>query len=247
MSFDWRTFALQTVNVLILIWLLRRFFWRPVADMIEQRRQRAQGLLDEARRDREAAARALAQARRRDDGFSREREAMLAQVRREAAEAGEALMAQVKAEIAQARLQAETLLARQRQAAEREWSAQAGGLAVDIASRLAARLDGAAVRAAFLRWLIEKLAAQSDPVRQSLLAGGGPIELVAAAPLDAAEQAQIAAALQAALGAAPKLVFSVDPALIAGLELKSPHFALTNSWRADLAEILAELAHDDRA
>jgi F-type H+-transporting ATPase subunit b len=244
MMFDWRTFALQTVNVLILIWILRRFFWRPVADMIERRRQQAQDLLEQARQDREAAAGALAEARKRGDGFSRERDAILARARREAAEAGQALMQQAQAEIVQARLQAETVLARQRDEAEREWAAQAGRLALAIAGRLAARLDGVAVRAAFLRWLIDKLAAQSEQVRESVVNGGGPVELVSAAPLDPADRAQIAAALSAVLGGEPKLVFSVDPSLIAGLELKAPHFALSNSWRADLAEILAELKHD---
>jgi len=33
--------------------------------------------------------------------------------------------------------------------------------------------------------------------------------------------------------------FRVDPALIAGLELNGPNLAVSNSWRADLARILA--------
>ena len=42
MTIDWWTLGIQTVNVIILIWLLGRFFWRPVAAMIEQRRAAAQ-------------------------------------------------------------------------------------------------------------------------------------------------------------------------------------------------------------
>ena len=48
MTIDWWTLGIQTVNVVILIWLLERFFWRPVAAMIEQRRATAQRILDEA-------------------------------------------------------------------------------------------------------------------------------------------------------------------------------------------------------
>jgi len=29
MTIDWWTLGIQTVNVVILIWLLERFFWRP--------------------------------------------------------------------------------------------------------------------------------------------------------------------------------------------------------------------------
>ena len=35
MSIDWVTLGLQAVNVAILIWILARFFWRPLAAMIE--------------------------------------------------------------------------------------------------------------------------------------------------------------------------------------------------------------------
>ena len=33
MTFDWWTLGLQTVNILILVWLLQRFFWTPIADI----------------------------------------------------------------------------------------------------------------------------------------------------------------------------------------------------------------------
>ncbi len=38
MTIDWWTLALQAANVLILVWLLARFFWKPVAGMIAERR-----------------------------------------------------------------------------------------------------------------------------------------------------------------------------------------------------------------
>jgi len=35
MHFDWSTFALQTVNFAILVWLLHRFLYRPVLRLLE--------------------------------------------------------------------------------------------------------------------------------------------------------------------------------------------------------------------
>ena len=93
MAIDWWTFGLQTVNVLILIWILSRFFWRPVAAMIERRRVQAQALLDDAQAARDAAAKSLAEAEKRSAGFAKERESILQQARGEAAEARRALMA----------------------------------------------------------------------------------------------------------------------------------------------------------
>ncbi|MDD2706355.1 MAG: ATP synthase F0 subunit B, partial [Acidocella sp.] len=70
MKIDWATLALQTVNVLVLIWLLRKFFWRPVAAMIEQRRAAAQTMLDDAAKKRDTAAAAVAEIEKTRAGFA---------------------------------------------------------------------------------------------------------------------------------------------------------------------------------
>ncbi len=41
MRIDWWTLALQTVNVLILIWILSRFLFHPVVAIIDERRAAA--------------------------------------------------------------------------------------------------------------------------------------------------------------------------------------------------------------
>ena len=59
MRIDWWTLGLQTVNVLILIWILSRFLFRPVVAIIEQRQAAAAKLLGDA----EAAKRQAVAAR----------------------------------------------------------------------------------------------------------------------------------------------------------------------------------------
>src|SRR5580698_7878214 len=78
MTLSWWTLGIQTVNVVILIWLLGRFFWRPVAAMIEQRRATAQRIVTEAEVKRSEATAALAGIERTRAGFAGEREAILA-------------------------------------------------------------------------------------------------------------------------------------------------------------------------
>src|ERR1700721_1417913 len=85
MTLSWWTLCIQTVNVVILIWLLGRFFWRPVAAMIEQRRATAQRIVAEANAKRSEATAALAEIERTRAGFGRERETILTEAH-EAAE-----------------------------------------------------------------------------------------------------------------------------------------------------------------
>ena len=126
-------------------------------------------------------------------------------------------------------------------AAEKAWAERASRLAVEIAERLAARLDGPAVRAAFLDWLLKEIRALPDPVRQAVSADGGVLEAISATPLEPADQERYRKLIGEAFGAHPQIAFKADPALIAGLELHGPHLVVSNSWRADLTRILAEL------
>ena len=48
MLIDWFTVVAQTVNFLVLVWLLKRFFYRPILNAIDAREQRIAAALAEA-------------------------------------------------------------------------------------------------------------------------------------------------------------------------------------------------------
>jgi F-type H+-transporting ATPase subunit b len=246
MTIDWWTLGIQAVNVLILIWLLGHFFWRPVASMIEQRRAAAQKLLAEAEEKRGQATAALAEIEKTKAVFAQEREAILAAAHITAEAARAALLESAKTEAAMLQATAQATIEKDKAAAETAWAERANHLAIDIASRLAARLDGPAVHAAFLDWLLKEIRGLSDQIRQAVAANGVTLEAVSATPLEPTEQDQCRALIGAAFGAQPQITFKADPTLIAGLELHGPHLAVSNSWRADLTRIIADLAHDNR-
>jgi F-type H+-transporting ATPase subunit b len=128
----------------------------------------------------------------------------------------------------------------EKQAAEKSWTGFASGLAVDIANRLATRLDGPAVHAAFLEWLIKAIATLPEAGRRDVTA----LEAVSATKLDQAEQDRTSGLIATAFGGHPIVAFRTDPALIAGLELYGPHLLVSNSWRADLRQILMDITHE---
>ena len=246
MTIDWWTLGIQAVNVLILVWLLGRFFWRPVAAMIEQRRATAQQLLTEAEAKRSQAADALAEIERTRAGFDKERETIIAVARDAAEHARQELLASAAKEAAALSAAATSAIARQRDAAEKVWSERASQLAVEIAKRLLGRLDGPVVSEAFLGWLLQEIRMLPEPVRNAMTADGIVLDLISATPIDPADQERYGQAIGAAFGARPGITFKTDPALIGGLELRGPYLVVNNSWRADLTRIVAGLAHDDR-
>ena len=185
MTIDWWTLGIQTVNVVILVWLLGRFFWRPVAAMIEQRRAAAQRILAEAEAKRSQATAALAEIERTRAGFAREREAILAAAHEAAEQARTARLDEAAKEAASLEAAAKAAIEKEKAAADKAWAERASRLAVEIAERLAARLDGPAVRAAFLDWLLKEIRALPEPVRQAVAANGVALEAISATPLDA--------------------------------------------------------------
>ena len=48
MELNWSTFILEIVNFLILIWILKRFLYRPVLEIIARRRERVEKTLADA-------------------------------------------------------------------------------------------------------------------------------------------------------------------------------------------------------
>jgi F-type H+-transporting ATPase subunit b len=214
-------------------------FGRPAAAMIELRRATTRQALADAETTKGKATAALADIEKTRAGFAKEREAILASANEAAEQTSAARMAKADKDVAELKTAGTAAIEAEKQAAEKSWTGYAAGLAVDIANRLAARLDGTAVRSAFLDWLIEAIATLPENERTAVTA----LEAVSAATLDTAEQKRASGLIGEAFGGHPTIVFRTDPALIAGLELHGPHLLVSNSWRADLRQILTDITH----
>jgi F-type H+-transporting ATPase subunit b len=241
MTIDWWTLGFQAVNVAILIWILAKFFWRPLAAMIEQRREAAGRILAEAEAKRGEAAAAVAEAVKARAGFAAEREAILAAARTTAEQESATRRAEADRRAGQIETAARAAMAAEREAAERAFTGQATRLAVEIAARLAGRLDEASVRAAFLDGILAAIRALPDEKRSDAAAGGA-LQIISASPLPRDEQAATQRRVAEAFGDGVEIGFAVDPALVAGFELRGAHLIVANNWRADLDRLKTEIA-----
>lgn len=248
MTLDLWTLGFQTINVVVLVWLLRHFFWRPVSAMIAERRSTTEAALASAKATQDKATAALDAVARARAGFGDERDAILATAHADADKARTATLDDAARAAATLATVAKASIDKDRGDAEIAWRDGASGLAVDIAGRLAGRLTGEAVGAAFLDGLLASIRALPEAARQAATAEGAALEAVTAAPLDRAGQDRCGILIGEALAggasvARPQIAFRTDPALIAGFELHGPHFTVENSWRADLSRIREDVGH----
>ncbi len=241
MTIDWWTLALQAINVLILLAILARFLFRPVAGIIAARQAEAAAMLDRAKAAESAAEAERDRAKAETEAQAASRARVLAAAEADAKARADALIAAAEAEIARAREAAEAELARARTEARSADAARARDLALAIAARLFTRLPGEARVAGFIPGLAEAVGALPEAARTGIGAGGAPVALTAPRALTADESIALTAALSDALARPVTLAVEVDPDLIAGLEISTPHAIVRNSLRADLARIAEEM------
>lgn len=239
MTIDWTSLALQTINVLVLLWLLQRFLYRPVLAVLEQRQAEVGERLaksEAARLEAEAAKTAIAA---EHASLAAQREQRLAQIQAEAEAARAARMQDVAAQSARLLDEARQQIDRERAEAESQLREHAATLATDFAARILKRVPAGVLTRAYL----EDLATQSQAL-QAL--GAAELRVVSATPLAEDEAAAIQARLGPLLGEHPRQWrFEVDESLIAGLALHADDSVIAHSLAQDLERLkAAALEHE---
>ncbi|MGE4410847.1 MAG: ATPase [Sphingobium sp.] len=246
MTIDWWTLGLQTVNLLVLLWLLGRFLFRPLAAIVAERRAAAAKLLDEAQAERTAAQQAKAQIETERKAIADERAARLDAVAQEAESRRAAILKDAQAQVDRMREEAKASAQQAHKDEERRIGHRAQMLAGDIAARLLERLPEMPATDSFLPGFEQALAGLPASTRAALGEEGEQPVLLSAQPLDDAGKAACLAAIERATGHRLAPDFRTDPALIAGLRLETPHAVVANSFRTDIDRILAGFERQDR-
>jgi F-type H+-transporting ATPase subunit b len=249
MHIDWWTLALQTVNVLVLVWILGRFFFRPVMAIVAQRQQQAAKLLADAEAARHEAQAAHGEVDRLQAEVDDQRRTLVEGAQEAAKTEKKMLIEETSREIAKMRADAAAAAKREEEASRAALLQRAGSLSVDIAARLLARLPADLAFRTFLDGLCVEIRGLPPEIRESFRAsaGAGEAEVITAFSLSDADRQFVRSKIADAFGFDIALAFREDAALGAGLELRGATAMVRNNWRADLERIREELDRDRRA
>ena len=114
MELSWSTFLLEIINFLVLVWILKRFLYRPVLDVIARRRAGIEGQLADARQLHDEAEALKAEYENRLAERDRERQQARDVLARELDEERARQLAALQAELVQEREKAEVADSRRR-------------------------------------------------------------------------------------------------------------------------------------
>jgi F-type H+-transporting ATPase subunit b len=220
---DWTTFILEIINFLVLVWILQRFLYRPVMNVVAQRRATISQSLQEAQATQEQAAGLKTQYENRLADWQRERETARQQLHDDIEAERQKLMEQVQTELDEQRRKEQVLAERRTENLLREARQQAELLSEQFAAKLLGRLAGPAVEGRLLEMLLEDLPRLPEAQRKALAAaqrdGQAPVQVISAFPLNDTQRQGLAAALQKTLGTAVSCEFREDPAVLAGISV----------------------------
>lgn len=249
MQLDWTTFALEVVNFLVLVWILRHFFLKPIAATIEKRRQATQGVLDEARK-KEAAAQALkagyekhlAEWNAEHDGARRGLEEELAKARTAGLERFRAELAaeQEKAQVQQARE------AQRRSAAEQR---EALAIAMRFTAKLLGRIASPEVETRLVDAALEDLRGlKPGQLRRGSEDGTDDTVLVhSACPLPEQTRKAVSDVLKPFMPDSATIRFDVDDSLLAGLRIRIGARVIDANLADELRFFSESFADEERA
>lgn len=251
MQIDWWTLALQAINFLVLVWLLWRFLYRPVREVIEKRKKLAEHAFAEAA-EKEAEAEA---ARQRFEesraGLAQERQEMLKKIHEELEAERSKVLDEAKCKADELLKAARESIDEQREAALADVREQVADLAAELASDLMRKAGAKASSDIFLEQLETRLKAlpadERERLQKDLAADGARLTVVTADPLTAEERDRWSDRLSACLGQKGKTDFAADPNILGGAELRLPHAVMKFSWADQLRKAKELLRRDEAA
>lgn len=238
MQIDWITVSAQIVNFLLLIWLLKRFLYRPVIRAMDQREQRIAERLHEADEHQQIADGEAEQYRQRTEELEQRREEIFAEATRDAELQRQRMLDEARAEVI------DTRDGWQREADQEKEdflvSLRRGAVeAVETIARKTLRdLADTDLEDRVVHSFIERLASLDRSARRALVDRSQTVRIESSFELDHALRSRLTRAVHECLSDELDVEYQQEPELICGIELTSGGRRL--SW--NVAEYLDELA-----
>jgi F-type H+-transporting ATPase subunit b len=220
---DWFTVGAQALNFLLLVWLLKRFLYKPVLDAIDSREKAVAASVADAEAKKAEAQKDRDEFKRKNDDFDAQRAALLAKATADAATES----ARLKEE---ARKSADALAAKYQASAlgvartlDRAVGLRLRGEVFAIARKALGDLAGADLQERMVAAFTRRLATLGEDAKralgEALKAGPDPSLLRCAVDLAPEQRAAIQQALNVAFSADIHFKVETAPELVGGIEI----------------------------
>lgn len=221
MLIDWFTVGAQVVNFLVLVWLMKRFLYKPILHAIDAREERIAKELADGQRMQAEAAQEREEFERRKKALEDTRAEFLETARDEARDERQKLLSRARAETEDERIRQGEALKRDRDCLLDEIARRTREETYAIARKTLADLAGASFDERASLVFAERLRSLDGPSRSDLIADAtsGPLRVRSAFDLSEESRAIVRSALEEVLAGSVEVHFETDPDLVGGIEV----------------------------
>lgn len=223
MQINWFTVVAQAINFLVLVWLLKRFLYKPILDAIDAREQRITEQLQEATGKQTAAEAEKAEYTQKNRELEQARTTLLANARTAAETERQQLLEQAHVEATDLQNRLAAALNEQEQASTKLRQQQNRQQVLDLTRKALSDLASTGLEDQIVQVFVSRLqgltATEQATFRNAWQRAAQPVRVSSAFALTLAQQTAIEQAVRS-LGAADlTFVYQVDPTLLGGLEI----------------------------
>jgi F-type H+-transporting ATPase subunit b len=251
MQIDWFTVIAQIINFLLLVWLLKRFLYKPILNAIEERENKIASQLEEAESKKEEAGKEQDEFRQKNEYFERKKKDLMKKAVDESEEKRQKLLEEVRNEANEFRSQlkrsSEEVQQNLSQEIEQKVQQEVFAITRKTLSDLASMdMEEQTVRV-FIRRLNELKEDEKKQFLEAFKSKSDPILVRSAFDLPSKQKTEIQNSIAKILGTETQFQYKTVPELVSGIELTANGFKLAwsiseylNSLEKSISETIEE-------
>jgi len=251
MQINWFTVVAQIINFLILVWLLKKFLYKPVLDAIDEREKKIKSQLADADAKKAEADKEKEEFSKKNQEFDQQKQEMMVKAVAETKAERQKLLEQARIDANTLGAQLDKTLKESENDLNHEIVQKTQQQVFAISRKALADLASVSLEEqmanTFIKRLKELKNGEKDQFVSAFKSGPTPILVRSAFDLPLNQQAEIQKTINEILGATPQFQFKTLPEIISGIELTANGYKLAwsiseylDSLEKSISEIIVE-------
>jgi F-type H+-transporting ATPase subunit b len=241
MKINWFTVIAQIINFLILVWLLRRFLYKPILDAVDERENKIASQLKDAKADKANAKKEKDEFEKKNEDFDKQKKDLMDKAVAETKDERQKLMEEARDDAKKLSTKLEEVSKAALETLNHEIAQKTQQEVFAIARKALADLASVSLEEQSVNTFIEHLGALKADEKKKFIeafaSDSKPILIRSTFDLPHKQQTEIKDAVKDILGAKTHFQFSTVPELISGIELTANGYKL--AW--SISEYISSL------
>ncbi len=243
MQIDWFTFSAQIINFLILLWLLRKFLYSPLLNVMKNREEKISSRLDEASSKLKEAEDKSKKYQKKLEELEKQKSTWLDEAKEEAESFKLELMQEARNEVEKVRNKWMKAVEREKKMFLDELEDQSFQKIMDIVEHVITDLADLALEKQAINRFTSQIREMKEEERKQMIdaVDADHLEVATAFPTEEEDREQIDATIRQLLDCEKGCRYKHDPELGFGIEVRSNGWKIGWNMKGYLEELKSEI------